>query len=72
VFDNSFTFTYDHDDDRLLVGKAVVLHDNLEQDYTRLGWIMTDDEQHKTFTIFYDDAGLGYFNPIKQEVSNAK
>jgi predicted RNA methylase len=70
TFDNGFVFKYELTDDRLLIGKASIFHDNLTQYYTTLGWLMTAADENNYYKILYDE--LNYFNPVKQEVNNAQ
>jgi predicted RNA methylase len=68
TFDNSVEFVYNQTGDKLLIGKAMIKHGELEQYYTTLGWLMTDEDCNKTFRVYYDVAS--YFNPRKIDITN--
>lgn len=66
-FDNLIEFTYDINDERLLMADAVIRHDNYEQSYTTFGWFMSTDDYRKKIQIYFDEKG--YFNPRKNYVN---
>lgn len=66
LFSNSIEFTYDKTDERLLVGKALIKHQDLTQTFTTMGWLMTEEDFAKTFKVFFDTDN--YFNPRKIEL----
>lgn len=70
TFDNEVEFIYDKNDEQLLVGKAIVKHDELTQYYTTLGWLMTVEDHSKTFKIYYDIPS--YFNPRKINLTDVQ
>lgn len=67
TFDNELEFVYDETTEQLLVGKAIIKHDEKEQYYTTLGWLMTAEDHNKKFIVYYDS--IEYFNPRKIDVT---
>jgi hypothetical protein len=70
TFDNVLEFTYDLSSEQLLIGKAIIKHDTLEQYYTTLGWLMTEDDCNKTFKVYYDQEH--HFNPKKIDITDVQ
>jgi len=70
TFDNGVEFVYDRNDEQLLVGRAIVKHEELTQYYTTLGWLMTADDSNKKFRVYYDIPS--YFNPRKIDITNVQ
>lgn len=70
TFDNGIDFVYDRDDEQLLVGRAIVKHEELDQYYTTLGWLMTANDYNKKFRIYYDIPS--YFNPRKIDITDVE
>lgn len=70
TFDNMVEFSYDKNDEQLLVGKAIVKHDELTQYYTTLGWLMTAEDNGKKFRVYYDIPS--YFNPRKIDITDVQ
>jgi Conserved hypothetical protein 95 len=68
TFDNAVEFVYDKDTEKLLVGRAIVKHEELAQYYTVLGWLMTADDYDRKFRIYYDIPS--YFNPRKIDITD--
>lgn len=68
TFDNSVELVYNQNADKLLIGKAMIKHGQLEQYYTTLGWLMTAEDRNKTFRVYYDIES--YFNPRKIDITN--
>ena len=70
TFDNAVDFVYDKNTEKLLVGRAIVKHEELEQYYTTLGWLMTADDCNRKFRIYYDIPS--YFNPRKIDITDVE
>lgn len=70
TFDNSVEFVYQSSEETILVGKPVVLHDDLEHKWTTFGWLLTNEDQHKKFKIHFDVNE--HFNPRKIDITNAE
>lgn len=56
-------FDYYSQDKKMLVAALIAEYQELEHDYTRMGWIMTPEESGARFQILIDP--LNYFNPTK-------
>lgn len=69
TFGNSVEFVYNQEGDKLLIGKAIIKHGELEQYYTTLGWLMTTEDSNKKFRVYYDESS--YFNPKKIDITDA-
>ena len=65
-FDNRVEFTYNIDDERLLIGKAIVEHNEFIQYFTVIGWVMDKSDMNKRFCLYYDVDQ--HFNPRKLEL----
>lgn len=65
-FDNRVEFTYDINNEQLLIGKAIVEHNEFVQYYTVIGWVMYSTDVNKRFCLYYDVDQ--HFNPRKLEL----
>lgn len=70
TFDNTIEFVYDKNIEKLLIGRAIIKHEELEQYYTTLGWLMTADDYDRKFRIYYDITN--YFNPRKIDITDVE
>lgn len=70
TFDNTIEFVYDKNIEKLLIGRAIIKHEELEQYYTTLGWLMTADDYDRKFRIHYDI--INYFNPRKIDITDVE
>lgn len=70
TFSNKVEFLYNETSEKLLIGRAVVKHGDLEQYYTSMGWLLTEEDCGKKICVYYDDTN--YFNPKKIVVPDAK
>lgn len=66
TFKNSMEFTFNGTKELLLIGVACIEHNDLQQDYTRFGWLLDESDTGKKFRIYFDTEN--YFNPRKIEV----
>ena len=65
-FDNRVEFTYDINNEQLLIGKAIVEHNEFVQYFTMIGWVMDSTDVNKRFCLYYDVDQ--HFNPRKVEL----
>jgi len=68
TFNNNLEFVYENNEDNLLVGHAIIQHDEIKYSYIVLGWLMTADECGKNFRIHFQEDN--YYNPVKINLSN--
>jgi predicted RNA methylase len=63
VFNNNFTFKYNFQKEKLLIGEMNAVHRWRVHNYVDIGWVMTEDDYDKNIKILIDE--LNYFNPRK-------
>lgn len=59
-FINSFEFTYESTEDKILYGRMIIKHNTLIQYYTAIGWYMDKEDSAKKFQIHVDP--YNFFN----------
>jgi SAM-dependent methyltransferase len=64
IFDNSVSFLFEHDNDKLLIGSKIILHNDLKQEFGNFGWFIDKENKNKTFNISSDVSE--YFQLIKK------
>jgi SAM-dependent methyltransferase len=67
-FINSLIFDCKTDANKLLYGRMIIQHNELEQYYTSIGWVV-DNLDNKKFEVYFDETN--YFNPRLIEKENA-